>query len=110
MGPCRLGAALLILVAILRCGNAALGFEGDLKLPCMISYNGKSPFIVTCTVIISVSKSYLTEIAKTPNGGMFIIENDKLDSGKWYLDHEPAVRTSGEPNPCYRNSHVQICI
>jgi hypothetical protein len=49
-------------------------------------------------------------LAKTPNGKTFVIENDKFDASKWYLDHGAAVETSGEPLHCYRNDRVQVCL
>jgi hypothetical protein len=110
MRPCRLSTAVLIITAFFCYGRAATGFEGNFKLPCLIYYNKKLPVAVTCAVMVTLEKGHIIELAKTPNGKTFVIENDKSDSDKWYLDHEPAVETSGEPASCYRNSQVRVCL
>jgi hypothetical protein len=110
MGHWRLGTALLVSAILLFCSDAAPGFEGKFKLPCMISYNGKPSFVVMCTVTIRIKNGYIIELAETPNSKIFIIENDKFNTSKWYLNHEMAVKTSEEPNPCFRNDRVQVCL
>jgi hypothetical protein len=61
-------------------------------------------------VTISIAKTHVVEVARTPNGKAFRIENDRLDPNKWYLDHEEAILTSKEPEPCYKNAEVEICL
>jgi hypothetical protein len=106
----RLGTALFILGGLLCYGHPSSGFDGKFKLPCMIFYNEKPAFVVTCEVRINVTERHFLELARTPNGRTFVIENGKVDASKWYLDHEAAVETSGEPLPCYRNARVQVCL
>jgi len=106
----RLGTALFILGGLLCYGYPSSSFDGRFKLPCMIIYNGKPPFVVTCEVRINVIERHVLKLARTPNGRTFVIENDKVDASKWYLDHEAAVQTSGEPIACYRNDRVQVCL
>lgn len=106
----RLGTAFLIFAILLFCSGAAPSFEGKFKLPCMISYNGQQSLVVECMVTINISDGHVVELAETPNGRSFIITNDKFDASKWYLDHETAVKTSDEPDPCYRNDRVKVCL
>jgi hypothetical protein len=105
----RLGPASIIFTILLFYSGVATAFEAEFRLPCMIDYRGKPEIVVTCLVRIHISKEIAVETVKTPNGGTFIIENDKSDTNKWYLDHATAVKTSDEPISCYRNDRVQIC-
>src|SRR5215469_14251189 len=106
----RLGKALIVFGVLIFPVNFTLGFEGVFKLPCLISYHNKVPFIVNCTVTININTEHVVEMARTPNGKAFIIENDKLDTGKWYLNHEVAIMTLYQPETCYRNAEVKLCL
>jgi hypothetical protein len=105
----RFATALPILVVLLFCGHTASGFEGEFKVPCTIAYNGFPPIETNCMVRSRIIQELTLDIVETPNGKAFILENDKADTSKWYLNHQVAVKTSDEPEPCYRNNEVQIC-
>jgi hypothetical protein len=105
----RLDTALPMLVVLLFCGHMAAGFEGEFKVPCTIAYNGFPPIETNCIIRSSIIQEFALHRVETPNGKAFILENDKADTSKWYLNHQVAVKTSDEPEPCYRNNEVQIC-
>jgi hypothetical protein len=42
-----------------------------LKLPCIIFYNGKPPFVVTCEVKIYVAERHILKLARTRMAGSF---------------------------------------
>jgi hypothetical protein len=73
------------------------------------TYNGFPPIETNCMVRSSILQEFAIDIVETPNGKAFILENDKADTNKWYLNHQVAVKISNEPEPCYRNNEVQIC-
>ena len=102
--------AFIAALAITLVSDTALAFEATFKLPCMIVYAGKLPISTLCIASISMSNGMTIEKVKTPNDRTFIIENDKPGMGAWYLDHERAVKVSDEPNTCYQNQQVKICL
>ena len=98
-----------ILLVVLSYTHALAGSESLFKLPCTISYNGNPPIETNCIVRSSMSQGFMVDTVQTPNGKTFILENDQSDTDKWYLNHQAAVKVSGEPNPCYQNTTVSIC-
>src|SRR5262245_52514188 len=106
----RFGIALIVLGALIFPVNSTFGFEGSFKLPCMVSYDNKVPFVVSCAVTIHIKEGHVVEMVKTPNGKFFIIENGAVDSSKWYLNHKAAIITASEPKPCYSNAEVKVCL
>src|SRR5262245_1446035 len=105
----RLGAILIGLVALIAGSTPTPGFQGSFRIPCEISYRGKAPVVVICTVTIITTRGHIVETARTPNGRAFVVKNDGWDQNAWLLDHEKAVLTSKEPKPCYKNIEVQVC-
>ena len=104
----RLGTTLIGFVALISWPTPAPSFEGSFRVPCEISYRGEAPFVVICAVKVTTTRGHVVEIARTPNGRAFVVKNDG-GSEEWLLDHEKAVLTSEEPNPCYKNAEVQVC-
>ena len=102
--------ALPITIVSLFYTHAASAFEATFELPCMISYNGQPPISTRCITSVSISQGVTVEKVKTPNGRMFIIKNNQSDIDEWYLNSERAVKTSDEPNTCYKNQQVEVCL
>lgn len=88
---------------------AAAGSQSLFKLPCTISYDGGASIATHCLVKNSASQGSVIERVQTPNGKIFILENDRVDHEKWYLDHKVAVKVSDEPDPCYQNEKLTLC-
>jgi hypothetical protein len=106
---CRwLSAAFPILIVLTFCPHIALG-ESVFKLPCAISYNRGPAIDTTCLVRSSMAHGFTVEMVQTPNGKTFILDNAKTDTDEWYLNHQRAAKVSDEPDPCYRNTLVEIC-
>jgi hypothetical protein len=105
----RVRALAIPLVLYLSCTTAEAGSQSLFRLPCTISYDGRASIATNCMLTSSMSQGSMVQRVQTPNGKTFILENDPSDNGKWYLDHEPAVKISEEPNPCYQNQQVKLC-
>lgn len=110
MSCCFLGRALPIFVALLFYSDAAPAFESLFRLPCTIAYSGQPPIETNCELQRSKSQGQLVEKIKTPNGRIFIIQNDKSDAEAWYLDRQRAAKTSDQPITCYQNQQVKLCL
>lgn len=89
--------------------RAAPAFEATYRLPCIILYHDKAPITTNCLANITTSGRSWVEIVKTGNGKSFSIEEDD-GTGHFYLDHEPCDKVSDEPNPCYQNWKVKLCL
>jgi hypothetical protein len=99
---------LALSVTIIITTSRALAFQATYRLPCMIFYPGKPPISTNCVANIKESASAWVNIVKTSNGKSFIIEKDS--AAHFYLDHEPCDMVSDEPNPCYQNREVKLCL
>lgn len=95
-------------MALTVCATASSAFHAIYDLPCMISYDGQIPITTTCLVNVEASNDVYYETIRTRNGKSFVIQ--KTDLAKWYLDHEQAIKVSDEPNTCYQNRQVKICL
>ena len=89
-------------------GEAALAFQAIYQLPCAIFYPNEAPIVVTCVASIKASGKSWIEFVQTKNGRSFIIEKD--GSAQWYLNHKPSQKVSDEPNTCYQNREVKLCL
>ena len=105
-----LGRALLIFIVLLFYSDAAPAFESIFRLPCTIAYSGQPPIETSCELQRSVSQGLLVEKIKTPNGRVFIIQNDKSDAEAWYLNRQRAAKTSDQPITCYQSQQVKLCL
>lgn len=92
-----LGRALPIFVVLLFYSDAAPAFESLFRLPCTIAYSGQPPIETNRELQRSISQGLLVERIKTPNGRVFIIQNDESDAKEWYLDRQQATKTSDQP-------------
>lgn len=102
--------ALPIFVALLFYSDPAPGFESLFRLPCTIAYSGQPPIETSCELQRSISQGLLVDKIKTPNGRIFIIQNDKSNAEEWYLDHQRAAEISDQPITCYQNQQVKLCL
>jgi hypothetical protein len=105
----RLGATLIVVAALISWAPPARGFEGRFRVPCEILYRGAAPFVVTCEVTLKTSKGHVLELARTPNGKFFVIENVISDYNKWLLNRKKAVVVSEGPEFCCENANVEVC-
>jgi hypothetical protein len=105
-----LGRALPIFIVLLFYSNTAPAFETRFTLPCTITYSGQPPIETSCELQRSMSQGLLVEKIKTPNGKVFIIQNDQSDAEEWYLDHQRAAEISDQPITCYQNQQVKLCL
>ena len=101
--------ALPLAMVSLFYANEAPAFKSTFKLPCMIFYTGKSPIATNCLADISDSQGVIVETVKTQNGHEFLIEKDNSSTQRWYLNRQPAM-ISDEPNTCYQNQEVKLCL
>jgi hypothetical protein len=104
---------LLIMVALsttilMTNTRATLAFQATYRLPCMIFYSSEVPIATNCLANIKTSGNSWVETVTTQNGKSFIIQRN--GAAQWYLNHETSDRVSDEPNTCYQNRKVKLCL